>query len=242
MKIVAVQKVTLIDYPGRVAATVFLAGCNFRCPWCYSKELVLPELYAALPGIPEKDLFAFLEGKRGYLEGVVLCGGEPTVNPELPAFIKKIKDAGFLVKLDTNGSNPGMVEGLIKDKLIDYVAMDIKLPKERYARVFNGLIPVENIQKSIDILKNSSIDFEFRTTVVPGVHTEEDLISMAQWIGGPSVSSGSKGERKPKYFLQNFRAERNIDPAFEQIKPYDDEFFLRVCEKITGCFSVCKTR
>ena len=224
-----------------MAATVFLAGCNFRCPWCYSKELVLPELIAAAPEIPETKLLDFLEGKKGYLEGVVLCGGEPTVNPGLPVFIKKIKEMGFLVKLDTNGSNPEMMEGLIKDKLVDYVAMDIKLPKERYNQVFHSLIPTENIQKSIDILKNSGIDFEFRTTVVPSVHSEEDLVMMAEWIGGQSISSGLKG-KKPKYFLQNFRAERNIDPAYGKIKPYNDEFFSRVCEKIADRFSVCKTR
>jgi pyruvate formate lyase activating enzyme len=234
MKILAVQKITLIDYPGHVAATVFLAGCNFRCPWCYSKELVLPELIAAAPEIPETKLLDFLEGKKGYLEGVVMCGGEPTINPELPGFIKKIKEMGFLVKLDTNGSNPGMLDDLIKQKLIDYVAMDIKLPKERYDQVFFAAIPVENIEKSIDILKTSGVDYEFRTTVVPGVHTEEDLILMAQWVGG--------GKTLPKYFLQNFRPERNIDPAYSGIKPYSDEFFTRVSVKIAGRFSVCKVR
>ena len=234
MKISAVQKITLIDYPGHVAATVFLAGCNFRCPWCYSKELVLPELIAAAPEIPETKLLDFLDGKKGYLEGVVMCGGEPTINLELPGFIKKIKEMGFLVKLDTNGSNPGMLDDLIKQKLIDYVAMDIKLPKERYDQVFFAAIPVENIEKSIDILKTSGVDYEFRTTVVPGVHTEEDLISMAQWVGG--------GENPPKYFLQNFRPERNIDPVYGGIKPYSDEFFKRVSVKIAGRFSFCKVR
>ena len=138
MKICAIAKTTLIDYPGHVAATVFLAGCNFRCPWCYSKELVLPELIAQQPEISQEEFFAFLEGKRGLLEGVVLCGGEPTLNPELPEFIKKIKEMGFLVKLDSNGSNPKMLKMLVDNKLVDYVAMDIKLPKERYPLVFGG--------------------------------------------------------------------------------------------------------
>jgi pyruvate formate lyase activating enzyme len=234
MRIVAIQKTTLIDYPGRVAATVFLAGCNFRCPWCYSKELVLPELIKTAPEIPEQKILEFLRGKKGYLEGIVLCGGEPTVNPDLPQFIQKIKDMGFLVKLDTNGSNPEMLDALIGKKMIDYVAMDIKLPKERYGQVFFAAVPVENIQKSIDVLKISGVDYEFRTTVVPGVHTEEDLVSMAQWAGG--------GKNPPKYFLQNFRAERNIDPAYSAIKPYPDEFFARVCAKIAGRFSICKLR
>lgn len=234
MKILAIQKTTLIDYPGHVAATVFLAGCNFRCPWCYSKELVMPELIGEAPEVSPQELFGFLESKKGFLEGIVLCGGEPTINPELPQFIKKIKGLGFLVKLDTNGSNPQMLAKLINEKLIDYTAMDIKLPKERYDQVFFTAIPVENIQKSIDILKASGVDYEFRTTVVPGVHTEDDLVLMAEWIGG--------GKNPPKYFLQNFRAERNIDPAYGAIKPYSDEFFERVCAKIAGQFSVCKLR
>jgi len=242
MKILAIQKTTLIDYPGHVAATVFLAGCNFRCPWCYSKELVLPELIKTVPEIPEQKILEFLRGKKSYLEGIVLCGGEPTVNPDLPQFIQKIKDMGFLVKLDTNGSNPEMLDALIGKKLIDYVAMDIKLPKERYDQVFFAAVPVENIQKSIDILKTAGVDYEFRTTVVPGVHTEDDLILMSEWVGG-SASSEQAGEQgKPKYYLQNFRAERNIDPAYGAIKPYSDEFFAQVCAKIAGRFSVCKLR
>lgn len=215
---------------------MFLAGCNFRCPWCYSKELVLAEHAKNLAQISEPELFAFLEEKRDYLEGIVLCGGEPTVNPELPALIKKIKKMGFSVKLDTNGSNPQMLEDLIKDGLLDYVAMDIKLPKERYAKVFASRMPLENIEKSIDILKSSAIDYEFRTTVVPGVHSKEDLVNMAKWI-----SYGHHG-RKPKYFLQNFRAERTIDPAFENIKPYPKEFFDDVHKEIAPKFSKCGLR
>jgi len=122
------QKTTLIDYMGKIAATVFLVGCNFRCPWCYSSELVLPEKIKNQPEISEKDFFEFLESRKGLLEGVVVCGGEPTINKDLPDFIKKIKKMGFLIKLDTNGSNPQMIKKLIDDELIDYVAMDIKAP------------------------------------------------------------------------------------------------------------------
>lgn len=236
MKIAAIQKTTLIDYPGKVACTVFLAGCSFRCPWCYSKELVLPELANVLPKISEAELLEFLEGKKDYLEGCVLCGGEPTINPGLPELIRKIKKMGYAVKLDTNGSNPGMLEGLIKSKSIDYIAMDIKLPKERYASVFASRMPMEDIERSVDILKASNMDYEFRTTVVPGFHTENDLIMMANWI-----SSGCHG-RKPKYFLQNFRAERTIDSGLEEVKPYPREFLAGICKKIAPKFSVCKVR
>jgi pyruvate formate lyase activating enzyme len=258
MKICAIAKTTLIDYPGHVAATVFLAGCNFRCPWCYSKELVLPELIAQQPEILPEEFFAFLEGKRGLLEGVVLCGGEPTLNPDLPEFIKKIKAMGFLVKLDSNGSNPKMLKELIDNELIDYVAMDIKLSKEKYALVFSGgptpankaglnagvqppqqfpqNLQVEDIEESIKILKNGAVDFEFRTTVAPGVHTPDDLGRMAKWIGQEVPGM------PPKYFLQNFRPERNIDPKFETKKPFPPEFFIEALEKIKPFVSDCHLR
>jgi len=236
MKICALQKTTLIDYPGHVAATVFTAGCNFRCPWCYSKELVLPELIAAQPVIPPEEILEFLKGKQGLLEGVVLCGGEPTLHSDLPEFIKKIKDLGFLVKLDSNGSNPKMLKDLIDQKLVDYVAMDIKLPKERYSLVFGGKLSVEDIEESIRILKNSDIDFEFRTTVAPEVHTPGDLGEMAHWIGQEVPG------RPPKYFLQNFRPGRNIDPAFESRRPFLPEFFDEALNRIKPFVPDCRVR
>jgi pyruvate formate lyase activating enzyme len=226
MKICAIQKTTLIDYPGHVAATVFLAGCNFRCPWCYAKELVFPELIAKQPDIPWEELSDFLETKKDYLEGVVICGGEPTLNPELPELIKKIKDMGFKVKLDSNGSNPKMLKRLIEDRLVNYVAMDIKLPKDRYPLVFGDKLSVDDIEESIKVLKNSDIDFEFRTTCAPGVHTAADLAVMAEWIGKTIPG------RPPKYFLQNFRPERTIDPSFESLRPFPPEFFNVAVEKI----------
>ena len=126
MIIAGLQKTTLIDYPGKIACVVFLAGCNFRCPWCYSSELVLPLKIVKQPRISEKEFFDFLRQRQGLLEGVVICGGEPTINKELPQFIEKIKNLGYSVKLDTNGSNPEMLKDLVNAKLIDYVAMDIK--------------------------------------------------------------------------------------------------------------------
>jgi len=236
MKICALQKTTLIDYPGHVAATVFLAGCNFRCPWCYSKELVLPELIASQPEITQSDFFAFLKEKQGLLEGVVLCGGEPTLNPELPEFIKRIKDLGFKVKLDTNGSNPKMLKELIDAKLLDYVAMDIKLPKNRYSLVFGAPMSPEMIEQSIFALKNSDIGFEFRTTCAPGIHTSDDLALMAEWIGRKVAG------RSPKYFLQNFRNERTIDPEFEKQRPLPPEFFEEAIAKIRPFVPDCRIR
>lgn len=229
MIIAGIQKVTLIDYPGKIGATVFLSGCNFRCDWCYSAELVLPEKIKNQPIIPEKEFFSFLRQRQGLLEGIVICGGEPTINKDLARFIKKIKKLGFLVKLDTNGSNPKMLKELINNNLLDYVAMDIKLPQERYAEVFAN---VKNIENSVKILKEGKIDSEFRTTMVPSILKKKDILEITKWIGGPKV----------KYYLQNFRSEKNIDPQFEKVKPYSDKYMLEIQHAISPFFAVCKIR
>jgi len=231
MKIGGLQKTTLIDFPGRIAATVFVVGCNFSCLWCYSSEIVLPEKIKDHPVLPEKEFFKFLKERRGLLEGVVICGGEPTLYKDLPSFIKKIKRMGYFVKLDTNGSNPKMLGDLIKKKLIDYVAMDVKVPKGRYKEIFGEKVKVEDIEKSIKILNNGKIDFEFRTTIVPTIHQKGDILEMARWI------SPAK-----KYFLQNFLAEKTIDPAFIQIKPYSQEWLLDVQKTIAPFFEICQIR
>ncbi len=226
MTIGGLQKLTLIDYPGKLAATVFLIGCNFRCPWCYSRELVLPEEIKKQPKISEREFFNFLKNRKGLLEAVTICGGEPTINNDLPKFIKKIKKLGYAVKLDTNGSNPKMLKRLIKNKLIDYVAMDIKAQKVQISKYKN------EIKKSVELLKSSDIDFEFRTTVVPTIHTKEDILKITKWIGGPNV----------KYYLQNFRPEKTLDPKFEKIKPYSDKYLLNIQKAISPFFEVCKIR
>ena len=231
MKIGGLQKTTLIDYPSRVACTVFLLGCNFRCPFCYSAELVLPEKIKNQPEISEKEFFDFLKQRKEFLQGVVLCGGEPTLNKDLSEFTDKIKKMGYLVKLDTNGSNPEMLKKLIDKKLIDYVAMDIKAPREKYALATGNRADLEKIQKSIDILKKREIDYEFRTTVIPAFHKKEDIIEIARWI------SPAK-----RYYLQNFKPEKTIDPKFENVEPYPEEFLLDIQEVISSSFEVCKVR
>lgn len=233
MEVGGLEKSTLIDYPGRIAATVFLIGCNFRCPFCYSSELVLPEKILKQPRISEKDFFKFLNERKGLLDGVVICGGEPTIQKDLPGFIKKIKNLGFLVKLDTNGSNPEILKKLIADKLVDYIAMDIKAPLKslKYEKATGVKVDLEKIRKSIEIIKNSGIDYEFRTTVVPTIHTKKDVIQIAKDIGPAK-----------KYFLQNFRAEKTIDPHFERIKPYLKDFLLEIKKEIAKFFDVCEIR
>jgi len=256
IEIGGLEKSTLIDYPARVACTVFLIGCNFRCPFCYSSELVLPEKIKSQPRISEKYFFDFLKKRKGLLEGVVICGGEPTLNKDLPDFVKKIKKLGYGVKLDTNGSNSEMLKELIRggskksvakrgslssltslplcgSSLIDYVAMDIKasLRSQEYERVVGVKTDLEKIKKSIGIIKNSGIDYEFRTTVVPTIHTKEDIIKIAKAIAPAK-----------KYFLQNFRAEKTINPKFEKIKPYSKDFLLEIKEEIAGYFDICEVR
>ena len=231
MKIGGFQKLTLIDYPGRIAATVFLTGCNFRCPFCYSSELVLPEKIKNQPKISEKDFFIFLKERKELIEGIVLCGGEPTISKGLIPLIKKIKKMGFSVKLDTNGSDPKLLKTLIDKKLVDYIAMDIKGPKERYNNFSGTKADVKKIQKSIDILKEGKVDYEFRSTIVPTLHKREDVIEMAKWIRGAK-----------RYYLQNFRSEKTIDPKFEKIKPYPQEYLLEIQKAISPFFEVCQVR
>ncbi|MEK7664790.1 MAG: anaerobic ribonucleoside-triphosphate reductase activating protein [Patescibacteria group bacterium] len=231
MIIGGLQKTTLIDYPGKLACTVFLAGCNFRCGWCYNSELVLPAKIIKQPRISEKEFFDFLKERKEFLDGVCVTGGEPSTNKDLTKFIEKIKNLGYFIKLDTNGSNPKMLEDLILKKQIDYVAMDIKLPIEKYSGYF-GECNIENIKNSVDILKRSQINSEFRTTVVPGVHEKEDFLEIAKWIGGPEV----------KYYLQNFRPEKTIDPKFEKTKPHPDIFLEEVKKEISPYFKICQIR
>jgi len=231
VKIGGLQKLTLIDYPGRLAATVFLTGCNFRCPFCYASELVLPEKIKKQPKISEKEFFNFLKERKELIDAVVLCGGEPTISKELEPLIKKIKKMGFLVKLDTNGSDPKLLKTLIDQKLIDYVAMDIKGPKEKYGKFTDKKIDIKKIQNSIDILKEGKVDYEFRSTIVPTLHEKEDVIEMARWIRGAK-----------RYYLQNFRPEKTIDPKFEKIKPYPESFLLEIQKIITPFFETCEVR
>ncbi|MFH1181218.1 MAG: anaerobic ribonucleoside-triphosphate reductase activating protein [bacterium] len=231
------QKTTLIDFPGRLAATVFLFGCNFRCPWCYSPELVLPGRMRSQPKISEKYFFDFLKERRGLLEAVVICGGEPTIAKNLPEFIGKIKKIGYLVKLDTNGSNPKMLEDLIGKKLIDYVAMDIKqsqksnIKSQKYDEATGVKVNLEDIKKSVEIIKNSGIDYEFRTTVVPGIHTKEDILQIVRDI------SPAK-----RYYLQSFRPEKTLNSKLASLKPYPQEFLLEIQKAISPFFEACQAR
>ena len=186
------QKLTLLDFPGVIAATVFFGGCNLRCPFCHNASLVLPEKYGET--ISYSDFFSFLDSRRDRLQGVCVSGGEPTLYPHIEEFIRGIKDRGFLVKLDTNGTRPEVLQSLIEKKLLDYVAMDIKNSPLRYGETV-GITDFDPtpIAESAAILMNGKTDFEFRTTVVKELHTPKDIEQIGQWLSG-----------EEKFFLQTF--------------------------------------
>lgn len=198
MKIQGLQKLTLLDYPGKLACTVFIGGCNFRCPFCHNADLVLPTGY--LYEIPREELFNFLNKRQGVLEGVCITGGEPLLHPELPEFIRKIKELDYAVKLDTNGSFPERLEQLIQEQLIDYVAMDIKNAPGRYGETVGiSNFDTAPIQQSITLLLEGRVPYEFRTTVVKEFHQEADFVQIGQWIQGAK-----------QYFLQGFIDSGNL--------------------------------
>jgi len=225
------QKTTLVDYPGKVAATVFTIGCNFRCPYCHNPELVLPELSKKQPKITEKEVLNFLKERRKLLEGLCITGGEPTIQSDLIDFIKKVKDLGFLIKLDTNGSCPDVLNSLIEQKLIDYVAMDIKVPKEKYHLFTQGIDFIKQIEKSIQILKNNQIDYEFRTTLIPEVLEERDILAIVEWI-----------KPTPRYFLQRFKNDKVLDKKFKNIQAWSEQRTRALFKKIKPYFSECNIR
>lgn len=232
MIIGGLQKTTLIDYPGKIAATIFFSGCNFRCPWCHNKDLVLPKEIAKRPPTNLKELYKFLEERKDFLEAVCLSGGEPTIYDNLLDFTKEIKNMGYLVKLDTNGSNSKILETMINDKLLDYVAMDIKSPREKYEEVTGGMINIGEIEKSIAILKNKSVDYEFRTTMIPGLITKDDILKIVEWLSPAR-----------RYFLQNFQPkEKTVDPEFSKLKAYSEEYLKEIQEQIASRFDICQIR
>ena len=195
MNIAGVQKVTLLDYPGKVACEIFTQGCNFECPFCQNSSLIP---ITNTGEFSEEEIFEYLVLRKKILDGVVITGGEPTVQKDLKEFIKKIKDLGLLVKLDTNGGNPKVLQELIDEKLVDYVAMDIKNIFNKYNITAGKKINLDNIKKSIEILKASKIDYEFRTTIIKEMHSLDDIVSICKLVGDA------------KYYLHNFENSENV--------------------------------
>ena len=225
------QKVTLVDYPGKIAATVFTVGCNFFCSFCHNPELVDPELTKIQPLIKEKEILDFLKERKDYLQALCITGGEPTLQKDLKSFIKKVKKLGYLVKLDTNGSNPQVLKELLKENLIDFIAMDIKAPFNKYHLFTKEKDFTKEIKESIELIKNSKIDYEFRTTLDPLSLTKEDILEIAELI------KGSKA-----YYLQQFHNYKTLNKDYKNLKPIEDKEILEILEKIKPFFKVCGLR
>ena len=223
MKIGGLQKLTLLDYPEHVACTVFTWGCNFRCPYCHNSSLVLSDRMSGEELIDEEELFRFLKKRQGLLDGVAITGGEPLVQPDIKEFIKKVRDLGYLVKLDTNGSFPDRLRELLDEHLVDYAAMDIKYDIDGYSKVC-GLLnpPVDKLKESVAILKSSGIPYEFRTTVMDEVHNEEVMAKIADLIEGTD-----------RYFLQKFEDSGELIEEGKYHTPSEEKMksLLRVVRK-----------
>ncbi|NMD38415.1 MAG: anaerobic ribonucleoside-triphosphate reductase activating protein [Christensenellaceae bacterium] len=229
MKVFGLQKLTLLDYPGNVAATVFTAGCNMRCPFCHNAGLV--ENINPNEEIGENAVFDLLKKRKGILDGICITGGEPLLHDDLASFIKQVKALGYKVKLDTNGSFPNKLELLLNEGLLDYVAVDIKNRKEKYS-LTTGLknFDTKLIDETINILKNGNVDYEFRTTVLKNFHTVEDIRAIAQWIEGAKA-----------YYLQNFVDTGKL-LSKENMEPWDKDTLNNMLEIAKNYISNCELR
>jgi pyruvate formate lyase activating enzyme len=222
MLISGIQPFTILDYPGKVACIIFTPGCNFRCSFCHNPEFVLPERVAALRSsfITEEAFFNFLEQRKKLLDGVVITGGEPTLMPDLEPFIRKIKTLGLLVKLDSNGNRPEMLARLIAEKLVDYVAMDVKTDLPHYHELAGKWVVEENIVKSIELLKQNTIPYEFRTTLIKEIHPTAVVTAMGKLVQGAT-----------NWNLQTFRPATTLDPAFQNYTPFSEEETGKLAEQ-----------
>ncbi|MFA6047559.1 MAG: anaerobic ribonucleoside-triphosphate reductase activating protein [Parcubacteria group bacterium] len=226
MNIAGFQKLTLIDYPGKLATTVFTVGCSFRCPFCHNPELVDRGSWNVEQDSKEKEFFKFLKMRRGTLDGVCITGGEPTIQPDIIDFIKKIKKMGFAVKLDTNGTRPDVLRKIIREKLVDFIAMDIKNHPGKYDKTTATKGDIDRIKLSVELIRNSGIDYEFRTTVVPGLHVKEDFKKIAKWLKGAK-----------SYWLQRYRQSKILDPTLPSRVIKDKTLDLeKILENLTPHF------
>ncbi|MEE9913473.1 MAG: anaerobic ribonucleoside-triphosphate reductase activating protein [Deltaproteobacteria bacterium] len=219
MKIGGLQKVSLIDYPGKISAIIFTQGCNFRCPYCHNPELVEPKLYG--PCRPEQDILEFLKSRQGKLDAVTITGGEPTLQDDLIPFITRVHKMGFAVKLDSNGSRPDVLSVLIRENLLDFIAMDVKAPAEKYPGLVLTPVEIDAIRESIRCILESKLPHEFRTTVVSSLLSEQDILSIAREIAGAK-----------RYALQKFQPARTLNDKYHAEKTYSDDAFLTIKKRL----------
>lgn len=229
MRIGGFQRLSLIDFPRTLAAVVFTQGCQFRCDYCHNPELVLPPSYGPL--LPEDEIFKFLEKRQGKLGGVVVTGGEPTIQPDLVDFLGRVKALGFQVKLDTSGINPRIIHTLLEQQVVDYIAMDLKAPLDRYAAIVHYDVDPETIKESIHSIMQSGVEYEFRTTVVDSLLSPADIIEMAKLIRGAQ-----------RYVLQPFSPTKTNNPAFFSATTYSSDIFDMLISQLEQYVHTCWVR
>jgi len=232
MIISGIQKMTLLDYPGKVATTIFTFGCNFRCGFCHNPELVHAAERQKQNEWTEDAILNFLKERQGFVEALVVTGGEPTLHSDLPEFLQKVKSLGFLIKIDTNGTNSQMIEILQAKGLVDFWAMDIKNSYPKYFATVEQFVDEEEIKKSINLIKKGSQDYEFRTTIVEGLHKPEDVLAMAQMVEGAK-----------KYVLQQFISrDKLVNPKFVGKKSISEEELKSLAKECEHWVGKCEIR
>jgi len=228
MKIGGFQKTSLLDYPETISAIIWTIGCNFRCPFCYNKDIVLGKLGL----ISEKEVLSYLEKRKGMLEGLVITGGEPLLQKDIVDFASKIKKLGYLIKIDTNGCYPKKLQELLDKKLVDYIAMDVKAPKKKYEQLTDVKTDLKKIEESIEVIKTNAPDYEFRTTFIPGLLTKEDILNIAKWL------EGSK-----RFYLQQFKNDTTlISSKLQNVLPYSEQELMETLDIIKPFFKNCNIR
>ena len=228
MKIGGLQKTSLLDYPGILSVIIWTAGCNFRCPFCYNKQLVLGKTEI----ISEETILSFLEKRRDVLEGLSISGGEPLLQEDIVNFTEKVKKLNYLIKIDTNGAFPEKLKELIDKKLVDYVSMDVKAPKEKYDQLSGVKTDISKIEQSIDLIKNEAPDYEFKTTIVPGMLDKKDIVEIAKWL------EGSK-----QFYLQQFKSDSPlVSSKLNDVVPYSKEKLSEMLHEIKPFFKNCSLR
>ena len=228
MNIGGFQKLSLLDYPNKLCAIIWTTGCNLKCPYCYNKELFSKNIKL----IEEEEVIKFLKNRIGKLDALSISGGEPLLQKNIVNFLKKIKELNYEIKIDTNGTFPKELKNIIDKNLIDYISMDIKAPKKKYNVLCGKKVNINNIQKSIDIIFNSSIEYEFKTTIIPNLLDKNDLINIAKWIKGAD-----------KFYLQQFKNEVSLlSKEYEMKKPYSIEYLNEIHKEIKQYFKKCLIR
>ncbi|MCL4406250.1 MAG: anaerobic ribonucleoside-triphosphate reductase activating protein [Patescibacteria group bacterium] len=225
-----IQKTTLVDYPGKIACVLFTLGCDFRCSWCHNPELSSPALISSQPVIAPFEILRFLESRKGLLQGVCITGGEPTIQPDLIDFSRRVKEMGFALKIDSNGLHPEVLAKMISEGLVDYIAMDVKNRLEKYEMTVGSAADFMKIKKSIEIVRTLP-DYEFRTTVVPGLVLEEDILEIAEMIRGAK-----------RYYLQPFQGKKVSGFEYDKKSVLKKPELEEIREKIKGYFEICEVR